>query len=413
MRFVRRQIVEIGADPALRAYGAALALANVVTAVYWLFVHPVDRVLDPALTPVCWPFIPNCETLRLLSPMALTVVVLAFLFASAYNAALFAIARSVTPAYWLLVGLSLLKASLLFQDYRLILNQHYMAYWIALPFLFVGDKRRLLRYLVASFYFWAGTLKLNHEWLSGLGLYGQRPFDIPESLIPAACAYVVVLELLVVFGLFARRELIFWAAFCQLVAFHIGSFWVVGFFYPMLMFLLLAIFPLSRYIPEVSTNAVRASVGVGPLWRGREHPITYLLLAVFCLAQFTPFMFSRDPSLTGEGRMFALHMFDAPVECKPTITVRPVNGEARIVSFRAPLVTERLSCDPLVYFYLARGYCRDHSSDLNLAGDIDLVLESRKKGTNQFRTVVSIPSFCATSPTYTPWHHNWWIHINE
>ena len=69
---------------------------------------------------------------------------------------------------------------------------------------------------VVLFYFWAGIIKLNPEWISGAALYGESLLLIPDSLIPAACIYVVVLELLLIFGLLSNRASWFWATLAQL-----------------------------------------------------------------------------------------------------------------------------------------------------------------------------------------------------
>jgi len=56
-RFLALNLSEIQTDRALQLYGAALALSNALTAVYWLvgeFRLPV--ILSPDLAAVCWPF---------------------------------------------------------------------------------------------------------------------------------------------------------------------------------------------------------------------------------------------------------------------------------------------------------------------------------------------------------------------
>lgn len=408
MRFIGRQIAEIADDTALRWYGAALALVNAITALHWALVEPLGRILAPTVPPICWPFVTNCQNFRLDPAIADPLVGVLFVGAVA-NAALFA-KRLVPAGWWLLLGLCALKTLLLLQDFRLILNQHYMAYWVTLPFLFLPGKRRTLPYLIVLFYFWAGTLKFNPEWISGLALYGRRPLGLPPSLIPASCVYVIALELVVSFGLLSRREWIFWAALAQLVLFHIASFWVVGFFYPILMFLLLSIFPLARYIcVPLADGAPSRPVELRALVRGAERPATNVLLASFCAAQLVPLAFPGDPAITGEGRLFALHMFDAPVECRATITIRTADRQNRAIPLRAPFLSPRVSCDPIVYFNLAQNYCRDLGPGL----DVDLVLESHKPDRGPLRPVVSISSFCATKPRYTIWRHNWWIRTTK
>jgi len=171
--------------------------------------------------------------------------------------------RKLAPVAWCaLLVLNLLKSLILFQDYRLRLNQHYMTYWVTLAFLFVPYKRRAISYLVASFYFWAGTLKFTPDWFSGAALFGRAPLGVPQSLIPASCIYVVFLELVVTFGLLIRNRWIFWCALIQFIAFHIASWPIVQFFYPTLMLSILTIFPLARYIADPAKPEAKRPLGV-------------------------------------------------------------------------------------------------------------------------------------------------------
>src|SRR5947209_8446802 len=140
-------------------------------------------------------------------------------FAAAVGAGLlFAFRRLVPWAYVSLVLVNALKLAIMLLDYRLRMNQHYMGFFATFAYLFVPDKRNALRVLVTLFYFWAGTLKLNWEWVSGAGLY--RPmWPFAGGGVMVACVYVIVLELVVTWGLLTTRAWIFWAAFAQFLVF--------------------------------------------------------------------------------------------------------------------------------------------------------------------------------------------------
>jgi hypothetical protein len=62
---LRRQAEEIAADPALRAYGAALAGLQLLFA-YWIQRDGKLRILAPGRDAICWPLLPECEWLRVL-----------------------------------------------------------------------------------------------------------------------------------------------------------------------------------------------------------------------------------------------------------------------------------------------------------------------------------------------------------
>lgn len=408
MRFIRLQIDEIRGDKALRWYGACLALVNLATAVYWLVQAPrLQDVIDPSRAPVCWPFFDPCRSIRILEPQVTVVILAAFGATAILNAWLFLRPQFVTGAYWLLCGLSVFKAGVLLQDYRLLLNQHYMAYWITLPFLFVPGKRLLSKYLLVAFYLWAGVLKFNREWILGLALYGRLPLGLPAAFVPVECVYVIVLETVVAFGLLSRRRIVFWAAFGQFALFHLSSFWVVGFFYPTLMFLLLAIFPLSRR----GLGLAWAATAEGPEMQSGspwQQGLRYGVVGLLCAAQLIPHAFPGDPSLTGEGRAFALHMFDAPLECRATANYHFATGLSRAVVIRPVFTTPRLACDPIVYISLARDLCGHGTVEITRA-DFDLVLRSRKIDQARYATVLAIGDFCRTMPRYSMWRHNPWI----
>jgi hypothetical protein len=283
--FFRRQVREIHADDALRWYGAAVSLLNGITALYWLQTLHIDRVLAETTSPICWPMLDNCYRWRVASGAGVTLLVAGLGVASLVNARLFLEPRRTATAYWLLIFVTAFKLLILFQDFRLALNQHYMATWIACAYLFVSQRRKMIPVLITLFYFWAGTLKLNSEWLSGATLMGRRPFGMPEAWVPWACSYLVVLELVQIWGLLSKRPLVFWLVFAQAILCHISSFWVVGYFYPVLMFLILSLLPMLQFLPRSLPSREWSESGV-------------VLLVGFCALQLFPRLLTSDPALT-------------------------------------------------------------------------------------------------------------------
>src|SRR4029450_11746907 len=394
--FFRAQIAEIERDTALRWYGVAMAFLHVVTYLYWVD-QRIAVFVGTGAEPICWPLVPDCGALRALSPAGVTLVLRAYfaaavgtgrLFAArplvpggalvlcAYSAArvgaglLFA-ARPLVPwAYAGLVLVNALKLAIMLLDYRLRMNQHYMAFFATFAYLFVPAKRDGLRVLVTLFYFWAGTLKLNWEWISGTGLY--RPMWPFSGIgVVVACVYVIVLELVVSWGLLAKRPWIFWAALAQFLFFHAMSWQVVGFFYPLLLFATLAIFPLSRLVapsdaPEGLLALLLARRVAGPV---------YALAMLFSLLQLVPYTFPGDRTLTGEGRLYALHMFDARATCVGWADLHLADGTTARRALKLPLDT-RIGCDPIVYWNRARNLCRRRDAGLVAFQDLDLFLSS-------------------------------------
>jgi hypothetical protein len=399
--FFRRNIEEISSDPALRIYGIALAGVHVLTFLFWRRDAPLQLVLPVGATPICWPFFEECHRFRFLTHPSVEALLWGYAALALVTAFFFARRRWVGCAYAGLAVLEVLKVLIIVQDYRLRMNQHYMAFFVALVFLTFPAKRRVLQYLIVLFYFWAGTLKLNRDWLSGEVLDLRREW-LPAGLAPAAAAYVVVLESVLIFGLFSRRRWLFWATLGQLLLFHAMSYPIVGFYYPSLMAALLSIFPLTRLLDG---DADRPSLAA--LWTGREPLPTYALLTGFSILQLVPHMFPGDSAITGEGRLFALHMFDARVVCEAHVTVHDGQGGSRRVSI-VPLVPARVRCDPIVYLSVARALCRQ-GAEHGRWKELDLSVRSRRVTQKVLRPVVEVDRFCGLNLAYDTWRPNAWI----
>jgi hypothetical protein len=400
-RICSRQIDEIRSDPALRFYGVALAAAHLLTSIQWQFRSGVSLMIGGDAARLCWPFFEGCNAVRL-SVWTVHYTLWGFFLLSVLASACFAL-RRISAGYWLLVLVTAIRLLIMVQDYRLRANQHYMLNWLVLAFLFLPGKRLLLHHLLVSLYFWAGVLKLDWEWLSGVALYNQDRLWLPASLVPASCVYVVFLETTMIFGLYSRRPLIFYGTLAQLVAFHIFSWPIVGFWYPTLMFCLLSILPLTRLFHPPEAWVAFSSRRVL-----RRQPLNAAVLTVFALLQMVPHAFPGDSALTGEGRVFALHMFDALIVCEAKMTYHLADGSTR----EDPLPeTERLPhrsrCDPVIFFDLAKNNCWRPPPGVI---DLDLSLRSRHSAETQDHQTIDIKGFCAASPTYDMWRHNAWIH---
>jgi len=395
------QVDEIRADPVLRIYGAALALVNVLTVLFWRATGE-QSVMSRGSEPICWPLVPSCADWRMLTDGEVHRLLQVFALGSVAVAALFLWRRFVPGAYVGLVALNLAKLALLALDYRLRHNQHYMAFWAAAVFLFLPGKRDGLRVLIVLFYVWAGTLKLNWEWISGAALYRPLWFFTGAGVV-VACAYVAVMELVISWGLLASSAWVFWAALGQITLFHVMSWAVVDFFYPLLMFLLLSIYPLVRLWPPGDRRGL-----LEPLWRGRLRPAVYVPATAFSLLQLAPYAFPGDRTITGEGRLYALHMFDARVYCEAYASVRGHDGSIRRVDLQLTYMP-RIDCDPIVIFGRARNLCTGQSRLGTNVADLDLHLAARRATDPTLHEVINVPAFCGSGLRYAPFRHNEWI----
>ncbi len=401
---LRRHCAEVADDPALRCYGAVLALLHTLAA--WWLVHGHLYRLAPTADVVCWPLVPGCEMLRVLSPGQLWAITIGYGALGVVTAALFLVRRTVPVALVLLAGLVAIEVSILALDFRLRRNQHYMAFATTLTFLIMPSRRDTVRVLIVLFYVWAGALKLDMEWISGAALY--KPvwfFTGPKVVI--ATTYVVLLELLIVWGLLARRQSWFVLAFAQVILFHVFSWRVVGYFYPVLMFGLLAIFALCRWIPA-PVGSPSAPLLLSTLFRGRAARPVYATAAILSALQIVPYLYPGDIRLTGEGRLYALNMFDARVECEAHAQLHLRDGSIRrenLVRFGEP----RTRCDPIVIRAAGLDLCRRRARGEIEFVDLDIRMRARRATEATMRELVDLRGFCANPPSYDPFFHNEWI----
>lgn len=364
----------------------------------------VLNFLGPDAEAVCWPMLPGCEALRIFSIRELMWGLRGYFAAAIVVAILFLLPRFIKPALAGLAGLTLFQVVIIALDFRLRANQNYMALWMTGVFLLAPHKRDVLRVMMVMFYVWAGSLKLNLQWISGASL-PHTNWVIPDALLVPACIYLIVLEMGISWGLLARRGWIFWGALAQFALFHVISWQQVGFFFPMTMLPLLAIFPLLRLMPATHEEPSL----LRRILTGRAPRPVYGAMLLFSLFQLPPRLIPGDAAVTGEGRSFSLHMVDAGVECRGWAEVRTPRGDTTVVLSGRSVI--RMRCDPILIRERARNICEGTSSLVRNAVDLDLHLVSRRSLDPGEHTVIDIPGFCGKPIRYNPFGRNDWIRI--
>ena len=400
--FVSRNIADIQGSRWLRHFGVALSFTHVLTFAFWLSDGKYLEILRSP-EPVCWPFLTNCE--GSLRPFLGQTFLWIYLVLGITGVALFLSKgpRRTGWAWWTLAALTAMKSLALLQDYRLMGNYNYMQLLVSLAFLLLPAKEDLVPKLIVGFYFWAGTLKLNTEWLSGVVFYNPVTTGWP---LYALCTYAVFLELFLSFALVSRRGRIFVPVMIQFVLFHGFSWWEVGFFYPCLMFCLDSAL-VMRFIFDPDKGSERT---VFERWR-ETAPATAWVLAVFSVAQLIPRIHPGDPALTGQGRLFALSMLDARTECESVIVAR--SGDRRSeIPFSIPFLQPRIHCDPAVYFGFAKNLCRKGRA-IDPSYSVSMVLRSMRSTDSDPRTVISESDFCREDLRLSVFRANPWIRVDQ
>lgn len=397
-RIVLDDIREISQSPVLRGYGCALALVQVLTFIFFTAHKVVPRMLTQRSDVICWPYFEDCTAAGAFWTERLAWILLyTYLAFAVLSAITFLIARATALGYALLITANLVMLFIMVQDYRLMGNYHYMPYFSTFAFLFLPAKRDLTRVLVVAFYVGAGALKFHPEWLSGLGMI--RTPVVEGKLLEILCAYVVIFETIIVFGLLSRRRWIFWTSFGHCAVFHIFSWHIVGFFYPCVMACLLSVFVLDRRHPEAVPDERLFSMR-------RLRPSSVTFLGLFALGQIAPYFFPGDSAITGEGRLFALNMFDARALCENAFITHEGNTHVEVSRPTNPLGV-RIRCDPIVYHTWAKNLCAENRHTAGF--DFDLFLVSKRTTDAAYRPLIAIQGFCSQQIAYDIFRHNPWI----
>lgn len=400
-QYFKNNIEEIDSSPALRIYGFFLSLTHVLSFFHWRESDLLFNILTNHRQPLCWSFNPWCDRFHLSTTQS-GLILWSYLFLACAGAVLFIARPYLKWAYFLSLFLWPLKWLLMIQDYRLMGNYHYMPFVLAFAFLFWPHKNDLLRLLIVSFYLSAGLLKLNPEWMTGAAIYGSPIFK--GRLLELSCIYVVFLELLVSFGLLARDRRVFGFAILQFAMFHIFSWHIVGFFYPLVMMCVLSIFLLQRALDSES-NALSHLVTFFSLKKPKS---VYLALSFFWFAQVAPAFFPGDPALTGEGRIFALNMFDSQSTCKAFLFSHFKQRVADDTGWVPFDVGPRIRCDPLLYWNVGRSICQNYAEDPSFL-KLEMVVYTKRTSDVNYKLLVNERDFCKSNPQYSIFKHNSWI----
>ncbi|WP_413944416.1 hypothetical protein [Bdellovibrio sp. HCB-162] len=384
--YFRRQFQEILNSKALQIYGGLLALTHVLTAYFW-----TDRSLDLVIkaseisSPLCWPMVPFCDTLRFTNSLGAAYFLEVYAMMGIATAALFFLGK-IRLGYVGLIFLLLLKVFFTSLSYGLMGNYHYMSFFTHLAFLFFPRKKVIIPFFIGIFYWGAGILKFDPEWLSGVALIS--PSFLPSQLQHFSLAYAVLLECVFVLGLFSHNKWIRSGVFVQFLLFHIFSWHIVGYFYPLTMFLLLGLFALIPLFKENWEAYLDSST--------LKNKSTVILCSVLILLQVIPSIAFQDPATTGAPRILSLNMLDARVECE-TLLVRHQNGSEEVYDPFVKAPSTRTQCDPLVFLSQIKSVCKDPTEKF------DFWLQSRRTTTDKLDTRLFVKDICNKNPASILW----------
>ncbi|XGC81985.1 hypothetical protein ACES2L_05745 [Bdellovibrio bacteriovorus] len=324
---------------------------------------------------LCWPTAPHCEFFRFSNSGHAALFLYFYAFLGLVTAVAFYLRRQ--NAYFLLGGLLTLKAYFSSLSYGLMGNYHYMAFIVHLAFLFLPHKKQLIPFIIGIFYWGAGLLKFNPEWLSGVALV--RPSFLSPLLQHISLIYVVILETILVLALFSKKPFYRHLVLGQFFLFHLFSWHIVGYFYPLTMFLLLGLFILIPLCQEPWEAYLDQSI-----FKNRT---TVAVLGILISLQFIPYVFVKDTATSGAPRLVSLNMLDANVQCESVLLRKQKNAVEIYDPFIRPPST-RTQCDPIVFLNQLSKICKNDDSHF------DFWLQSRRSTDSQLQTRLHIKDVC-------------------
>jgi hypothetical protein len=387
-------------DLTIDLYRWATLAGHAVVLLYWTTSSSLT-ILTKNIEPLCWPYFQQCGQFRFEEPRSTTILL--FIQALLIISAGVALVCRCYRTFWItLFAINLYLFSIVSLDYRFRGNQVYMLFWVNAVLLFWSAKRWTIPLILISFYFWAGTLKINYEWLSGSVLYHDL-YIIPSRFAWVACTYVVLLEMVAIWGLIARRAWIRWLTLGQLALFHIESISQIQWFYPLLMSMLMSWFLIDWVVAKEPGNLSSTN-----LWRGRAPRSAYVLLVIFASFQLIPYIYHGNKTLTGQGRIFALDMLEARQVCDVQAVIHHRDQTTDVVDLLLSGLPPRKVCDPIVYYDRMTNLCRSSASDPAF-GDADFVMHSKLTTDAVLTTIVDEHDFCGRHEDYKIFSNNSWM----
>lgn len=407
INFFEKNISEISKDKALMLFGLFLNLTHILSYITWTYgfrwyqISP-SKILEKEATAICWPYFQECYKYRFFSESQIDYILISYLIASIICCLSFLrFEKFIKFAYYSSLALFIFKLIIFLSDYQIRANQHIIIFLVSIFYLFIPSKRTAIKFLIIGFYFWAGVLKMDKEWLTGAGIRQLENLWIPKPLVPVSLYGMLLVEILGSWFLLSKNKVIFYSTFSMVILSHIISWSIVVFFFPTIMFCLLSIFILDKIYPQKDKIS----------WQ------SLILMGFICVMQIIPYLKNGDPVLNGEFRHLSFNMFDAQPICKGEFKIEKMDGTFINLklnqSFDEKFMKDergdvrfalRIRCNPIVSFNRAKRFCRRH--DIKSIG---LVLDSKRKSDVNYTRKIDLKNVCHSDIEYKNLTHNSWI----
>ena len=257
----------------------------------------------------------------------------------------------------------------------------YYHFFPCIIFLFSKNPFNDLKWMIVLLYILAGWVKLDEGWLAG-GYFHNLELGLPlisSSLITPISILVTVMELSsgLLLCKIARVKGIYLKFF---YIFHLYSFILVGYRYPLLCL------PLLYFTFSISQATYRPT------------KFFNFVASILILFNLLPHLIDSNYKLTDQGNSLALNMFDANRQSFSKMTIHNKNGDKEVIEKNTTHAYDRVK--PYHYWFIAKKKCGEGIEKISWELDISL-------NGGAFWRVVDLEDICLVS--FKPLSKNSWI----
>lgn len=391
MEFFKSNLWEIKKSSAVSYFGAAVALGHILIFVKWALQGALPLQLAAESSPICWPFIPNCNFWLAVPEGVLKFAYGAYIFFAALAFLLFLFTRLFGTAWFLLILAFTCFLGLYFRDFRLSSNEHYFWLLTTLIYLFIPNKENNLRFVAISFWLALGIIRLKPEWMTGLWIADH--FPMPMKLAEWTSALSVLILMIAPFGLLFRDGRYLAVSSLTLIGLNI-FYWIINdFFAPAIQLCALSFFILLWFEKRRLERDYIYQSFIRPepsrLW-------VILVLLIFWFGQISPYLPYNDPWIRPFQEVVALTPLKTVEECKAVAFARFQN-ETKQIDTASVLerTSEELKCHTQLSFVSFKDLC----NSLKNEGDLkSLYVSFYKRGFKDinYRMVFETQDICTS-----------------
>jgi hypothetical protein len=395
MEFLKSNLWEIRKSSVLQIFGGLLALAHLLTYIYWAKSGNLPLYYHANPQPMCWTMFETCGWVKFLTPALMEFAFHAYGVVAGLVALLFFFTRLTATAWIFSLALVLIKAILYIQDLRLTGNVHYLLFVLNFCFLFVPAKPNVLRWVLVSYYVASGLLRLSPNWLSGQQFVDQ--LAVPIKLGEWLAAMAVLLELLAPVALWFRDLRNFLIAYFALILYHAFMWYTGGFLEPAIMLMLLQIFPLLYYEERKIEREYLYQSFIRP---EPSKAWVWLTLGIFWAIQSLPYIpHTAIPSLKHLETNLALAPVAASEECIQT-TFMIYENHMEEVDLEPPADRPTaFRCNPYLRFLDIKAACHEKREEPNFKTMMSY-FQVRGLNDKTYRTAFQSQDLCAENVTF-------------